>query len=58
MKKIKSIHFVGVKGVGMTPLAIIAKQAGFKVTGCDIDEEFITDQALGREGIKPEESRY
>ena len=54
MKKIKSIHFVGVKGVGMTPLAIIAKQAGFKVTGCDIDEEFITDQALGREGIKPE----
>jgi len=53
MKKIKSIHFVGIKGVGMTPLAIIAKQAGFKVSGCDIDEEFITDQALTKEEIVP-----
>ena len=37
----------------MTPLAIIAKQAGFKVTGCDISEEFITDQALAKEEIVP-----
>ncbi|MEK7551344.1 MAG: UDP-N-acetylmuramate--L-alanine ligase [Patescibacteria group bacterium] len=56
MKKIKSIHFVGIKGVGMTPLAIIAKQAGFRVTGCDLDEEFITDSALAKEGIKPQTS--
>lgn len=54
MKKLKSIHFVGIKGVGMTPLAIIAKQAGFKVSGCDVDEEFITDQALIKEEIKPQ----
>ena len=46
MKKIKNIHFVGVKGVGMAPLAIIARQAGLSVTGCDIDEEFITDLSL------------
>ncbi|MCL5435242.1 MAG: UDP-N-acetylmuramate--L-alanine ligase [Patescibacteria group bacterium] len=52
MKKIKNIHFLGVKGVGMTPLAIIAKEAGFKVTGCDIDEEFITDVALKKAGIE------
>ena len=51
MKNIKNIHFLGVKGVGMTPLAIIAKEAGFKVTGCDIDEEFITDPALKKAGI-------
>ena len=51
-KKIKSIHFLGVKGVGMAPLAIIAKEAGFKVTGCDIDEEFITDPALKKAGIE------
>ena len=31
MNKIKTIHFVGVKGVGMAPLAIIAKEAGFTV---------------------------
>lgn len=44
--KIKKIHFVGIKGVGMTPLAIIAKKAGVQVTGSDIAEEFITDEAL------------
>lgn len=51
MKSAKKIHFVGIKGVGMTPLAIIAKQAGFEVTGCDLPEEFITDRELKREGI-------
>lgn len=52
MKK-KYIHFVGIKGVGMTPLAIIAREAGFKVTGSDIDQEFITDEALKNAGIIP-----
>lgn len=52
MKKIKSIHFVGIKGVGTTPLAIIAKEAGITVTGSDIAEEFITDEGLKRAGIK------
>jgi UDP-N-acetylmuramate--alanine ligase len=51
MNKAKTIHFLGVKGVGTAPLAIIAKEAGFKVTGCDIDEEFITDVALQKAGI-------
>ena len=53
MKKIKSIHFVGIKGVGMTPLAIIAKEAGMKVSGSDIGDEFITDAALKKVGIVP-----
>ncbi len=52
MNKTKNIHFLGVKGVGMAPLAIIAKEAGFKVTGCDIDEDFITDIALKKAGIE------
>ena len=50
----KRIHFVGIKGVGMAPLAIVAKQAGFSVTGCDIDAEFITDHELGENGIIPQ----
>lgn len=50
-KKTQNIHFVGIKGVGMTPLAIIAKEAGFTVTGSDIDEEFITDSALKKAKI-------
>src|SRR5438309_5801586 len=49
--KIKSIHFVGIKGVGMTPLAIIAKEAGFNVSGCDIGDIFITDEPLRHAGI-------
>lgn len=52
MKK-KHIHFVGIKGVGVAPLALIAKQAGFAVTGSDIEKEFITDEALKKAGIKP-----
>lgn len=53
MKEIKSIHFVGIKGVGMTPLAIIAKEAGMLVTGSDVEEEFITDETLRKTGIFP-----
>jgi len=51
MKTINSIHFVGIKGVGMTPLAIIAKQAGIIVTGSDNGKIFITDSALDQVGI-------
>lgn len=51
MTKVKNIHFVGIKGVGMTPLAIIAKEAGIKVTGSDVDKKFITDEALSKAGI-------
>lgn len=51
-KEIRKIHFVGIKGVGMTPLAIIAKEAGFKVTGSDIHEDFITKDSLERAKIE------
>lgn len=49
---IKKIYFMGIKGVGMAALAIIAKQAGFIVGGCDVEEEFITDKSLRNEGIE------
>jgi len=51
--KIKSIHLVGIKGVGMTPLAIIAKEAGMNVSGSDVSDEFITDSVLKKAGIVP-----
>lgn len=53
MNKLKYIHFVGIKGVGMAPLAIIAKEAGMKVSGSDIEDKFITDELLGKAGIAP-----
>lgn len=49
--KLKKIHFVGIKGTNMTPLAIIAKEAGFQVSGSDVEQEFITDAALKKAGI-------
>ncbi|HSW88883.1 MAG TPA: UDP-N-acetylmuramate--L-alanine ligase [Candidatus Saccharimonadales bacterium] len=52
--KIKNIHFLGIKGVGMTPLAIIAKEAGFHVSGCDSADIFITDEPLKKAGIIPQ----
>ncbi|MDE2589781.1 MAG: UDP-N-acetylmuramate--L-alanine ligase, partial [Patescibacteria group bacterium] len=50
--QIKHIHFIGIKGVGVTPLAIIAKQAGLLVTGCDIADDFITKASLEKLGIE------
>lgn len=45
-QNIKKIYFVGIKGVGMVGLALIAKQAGFAVAGSDVSEEFLTDSVL------------
>lgn len=45
MKK-KRIHFIGIKGVGMTALAIWAKEKGFEVSGSDIKEDFVTSEML------------
>lgn len=51
MVRIKKIYFMGIKGVGMATLAVIAKEAGFVVAGSDVEEEFITDKILTRAGI-------
>lgn len=50
-KKLKHIHFTGIKGVGMTALAIYVKQMGIKTTGSDVDEIFVTDEVLARNNI-------
>lgn len=49
---------MGIKGVGMATLAIIAKQAGFVVGGSDVPEEFITDKILRQEGIEIREGFF
>lgn len=51
--RLKKIHFVGIKGVGQTALAIVAKEAGVKVSGSDTEEEFITSECLRKAGIEP-----
>jgi UDP-N-acetylmuramate--alanine ligase len=49
--KINHIHFTGIKGVGMTALALCALDLGIKVTGSDVEEEFLTDETLTKRGI-------
>lgn len=50
MKKMY-IFFVGIKGVGMTALAVYCKERGFKVRGSDVKETFDTDKILKQFGI-------
>ncbi|MBI2268278.1 MAG: UDP-N-acetylmuramate--L-alanine ligase [Candidatus Blackburnbacteria bacterium] len=45
------IHFTGIKGVGMTALALCAQDLGIKVTGSDVQEIFVTDETLEKRGI-------
>ena len=47
----KRIHFVGIKGVAMTALALWYKEAGNKVSGSDVAEEFPTDEILAQAKI-------
>lgn len=50
-KKIEKIYFVGIKGVGMAALAVFAKELGYEVSGSDVEENFVTDEALEKAGI-------
>lgn len=47
----KKIHFTGIKGVGMTALALCAQDMGITVSGSDIDEKFVTDEILKKRKI-------
>lgn len=52
IKNANHIHFTGIKGVGLTSLALISKDLGIKVTGSDVAEEFVTDETLKRNAIE------
>lgn len=47
----KNIYFIGIKGVGMTALAIYLKQSGHEVTGSDVKDVFVTDKLLKENNI-------
>lgn len=51
----KSAYFIGIKGVGMTALALAMQDSGWTVAGCDTDESFITDGVLAARhlGVRP-----
>ena len=39
-------HFIGIKGAGMSSLAVIMKQLGYEVQGSDIEKHFFTEEEL------------
>ena len=45
-------HFIGIKGSGMSALAIIMKQLGFNVQGSDINKHYFTETNLIKNNIK------
>lgn len=48
----KRVHFIGIKGVGMSALAIVAHGLGYKVTGSDVPEAYgPTGELLKEAGI-------
>lgn len=49
-ENIKSIHFVGIGGIGMSGIAEILADRGFAVSGCDLRPSAATD-LLARRGI-------
>lgn len=48
----KQVYFIGIKGVGMTSLALAMQDAGWEVAGSDTTEVFITDDVLIKRSIK------
>lgn len=45
-------HFIGIKGAGMSSLAVIMKQLGYDVQGSDIAKHFFTEEELIKNNIK------
>ena len=45
-------HFIGIKGAGMSSLAVIMKQLGEIVQGSDLDKHFFTEEELIKNNIK------
>ncbi|MBI3386022.1 UDP-N-acetylmuramate--L-alanine ligase [Candidatus Gottesmanbacteria bacterium] len=46
LHSIRTVYFVGIKGVAMAALAIYCKERGMNVRGCDTEEKFPTDEEL------------
>jgi UDP-N-acetylmuramate--alanine ligase len=55
ISKLKKIHMIGIKGVGMTMLAEYLHARGAAITGSDTSEIYLTDEILAKIGIKTKE---
>ena len=44
-------YFIGIKGTGMSALAVIMKQLGYEVMGSDVEKHFFTESELVKNNI-------
>jgi UDP-N-acetylmuramate--alanine ligase len=51
LKDLNKVHFTGIKGVGMTALALCCQDLGILISGSDVEEKFVTDAVLEQRGI-------
>ena len=51
MDKTKIYHFMGIKGSGMSALALVLHGEGYKVQGSDLENYFFTQKGLEDAGI-------
>ncbi len=60
-KNAHHIHFIGIKGVGMTALALCAQDLGIHVSGSDVSQNFVTEEVLRQrklENISPLDAEH
>ncbi len=52
--KVKHVHFVGIGGIGMSGIAEVLLNLGYRVSGSDLGESAVTRhlQSLGRDGLQ------
>ena len=48
----KTYHFIGIKGSGMSALALMLHQMGHQVQGSDVEKYYFTQRGLEQAGIK------
>lgn len=51
LEKVKRVHLTGIKGVGMTAIALCFQDLSLKITGSDTEEIFVTDEILEKRKI-------
>lgn len=49
----KHVHFMGIGGSALAGVAILAQQAGFRVSGCDLEKKTYYMASLKKAGIEP-----
>ena len=47
----KTFHFIGIKGAGMSALALMLHQMGYSVQGSDVEKYYFTQRGLEPAGI-------